>query len=154
VILAKNKKFWLNKTIFSGEFIQKLLKIFQDIKIKEDNDFQKYSNSSFDLQLQQTGTQFDAFKFIITFFLTVALRSKDRLILADYLVLIKQALNANIGLCLWLVETFSNQHFIKEFFIDCPVHDLSRFVQGMLKTAMERVYSFEKEGIAQYLACY
>jgi hypothetical protein len=84
----------------------------------------------------------------------VALRSKERLVLADYLKLIKDALNANIGLCLWLIETFSNQHFIKEFFLDCPVHDLARFVQGILRTAMERIYTFEWEGIKNFLACY
>lgn len=49
VILAKNRKFWLNRTIFSGDFIQKLLKIFQDIKIKEDNDFARYASGTFDL---------------------------------------------------------------------------------------------------------
>jgi hypothetical protein len=43
----------------------------------------------------------------------------------------------NIGLCLWLIETFSSQDFIKEFFIDCPVHDMARFTSGLLKTAME-----------------
>lgn len=81
--------------------------------------------------------EYKAFKFVISFFLTVALRSKDRSVLPDYLVTIRNALKKNIGLCLWLVETFSSQDFIKEFLLDCPVHDMSRFVAGLLKTAMQ-----------------
>jgi hypothetical protein len=87
--------------------------------------------------------QFEALKFIITFFLTIGLRSKDRSVLPDYVILIRNALKKHIGLCLWLVETFSSQDFIKEFFIDCPIHDMSRFTQGLLKTAMQQVYQNE-----------
>jgi len=45
---------------------------------------------------------------VISFFLTVALRSKERAVLPDYLGLIREALKKNIGLCLWLLETFSS----------------------------------------------
>ena len=96
----------------------------------------KYSSPSFNLQGSESLDQFEAFKFVIAFFFTVALRSKDRLVLPDYVALIRNALKSNIGLCLWLVETFSNQDFIKEFLIDCPIHDMARFTQGLLKTAM------------------
>ena len=78
----------------------------------------------------------------MTFFLTVALRSKDSrpVGLPDYVALIREALKKNIGLSLWLVETFANQDFIKEFLLDCPIHDLARFTQGLIKTAMQQVY--------------
>jgi hypothetical protein len=74
---------------------------------------------------------------VISFFLTVAIRSKERTVLPDYVALIRKALNKNIGLCLWLIETFSSHDFIKEFLIDCPVHDMCRFTSGLLKTAMK-----------------
>jgi hypothetical protein len=156
VILAKNKKFWHSKTIFSVTFIQQMYGIFKDIKVKQDQDYLKYSSPAFDLQQQLTvGSesldQFEAFKFVIAFFFTVALRSKDRTVLPDYVALIRSALKSNIGLCLWLVETFSNQDFIKEFLIDCPIHDMARFTQGLLKTAMVQVYEQEKEQIAEYI---
>lgn len=154
VILAKNKKFWLNKTIFSADFINKILRIFLDIKVKEDQDYRKYASPDFDLQKSGTNDQFEAYKFVITFFLTVALRSKERSVLVDYLKLIRDALKKNIGLCLWLLETFTSQDFIKEFLVDCPIHDLVRFTQGLLKTAMEQVYENEKDVIAQYLSSY
>ena len=86
----------------------------------------------------------------MTFFLTVALRSKERSVIPDYVALIRDALKRNIGLSLWFIETFSNQDFIKEFFIDCPIHDMARFIQGLLKTAMQQVYDREKDQIAEY----
>lgn len=49
VILAKNKKFWHSKTIFSINFIQQMYGIFKDIKVKLDQDYVKYSNPAFDL---------------------------------------------------------------------------------------------------------
>jgi len=73
---------------------------------------------------------------MVTFFLTVILRSSERAVLPDYVNIIRTALKKHIGLCLWLLETFSSPDFIKEFLIDCPVPDLARFTQGLLKTAM------------------
>ena len=57
--------------------------------------------------------------------------------MGDYVVMIRNALKKNIGLCLWLIETFSSHDFIKEFLLDCPIHDMCRFVSGLLKTAMQ-----------------
>ena len=50
VLLAKNKKFWHSKTIFSTHFIQQMYRIFKDIKVKQDQDYSKYSSPSFNLQ--------------------------------------------------------------------------------------------------------
>lgn len=50
VILAKNKKFWLSKTIFSMTFIAQMHRIFKDIRIKEDSAYDKYSSPAYDLQ--------------------------------------------------------------------------------------------------------
>ena len=107
VLLAKNKKFWHSKTIFSTHFISQMYRIFKDIKVKQDQDYSKYSSPTFNLQGSESLGQFEAFKFVIAFFFTVALRSKDRLVLPDYVALIRNALKSNIGLCLWLIETFS-----------------------------------------------
>lgn len=94
--------------------------------------------------------QFEAFKFVITFFLTISLRAKDRSALPDYVALIRDALKSNIGLCLWFLETFSSQDYIKEFFICCPIHDMARFTQGLLKTAMQQVYVHERDQISVF----
>jgi len=36
---------------------------------------------------------------------------------------------------------------IKEFLVDCPVQDMSRFVSGLLATAMQTIYSHEEQQI-------
>lgn len=150
--MAKNKKFWLNKTIFNNDFISKILRVYVDIKIKSEQDYAKFSAR--DLQATGIDEQFDAFKFVITFFLTVTIRSKERGLIQEYLKLITDALKANIGLSMWLLETFTNQEIIKEFLLDCPIHDLTRFVQGLLRVAMEEVYKHEKDAMAQYLSTF
>jgi hypothetical protein len=147
VILAKNQKFWLSKTIFSPQLIAQVYAIFKDFKVTEDNNYDRHLNPTADVE---NLPELKAFKFVISFFLTVALRSKDRTVLPDFLALIRQALKKNIGLCLWLIQVFSSQDFIKEFLIDCPVHDMARFTAGLLKTAMEQVYAKEKESMAEY----
>lgn len=148
VILAKNRKFWLSKTIFSPHFITQVLSIFKDFTFGEDKDYHKYLAGS---ASTESIPEFKAFKFVISFFLTIALRSKERGVLPDFVALIRQALTKNIGLCLWLIETFSSQDFIKEFFIDCPVHDMARFTSGLLNTAMEQVYQKEEAAMKAYI---
>jgi hypothetical protein len=68
--------------------------------------------------------------------LTVALRAQTRSAMPSFILMIRRALKANVKLSLWLLETFTNQDIIREFLVDCPVHDMARFVSGLLKTAM------------------
>ena len=65
--------------------------------------------------------------------------------------IIREALNKNVSLSVWLLESFSNQDLIKEFLIDSPIPDMKRFVAGLLKTAMQKVYGYEEENIKVYL---
>lgn len=80
------------------------------------------------------------FKFFMTFFLTTAVRAKERKSIPHFMKIIREALNLNIRLCVWFLETFSSQDIIKEFLIDCPIPDMKRFVAGLIKTAMVNVY--------------
>jgi hypothetical protein len=50
VILAKNKKFWLSQTIFSPFFISSMYNVFKDLIVVEDQDYEKYSSATFNLQ--------------------------------------------------------------------------------------------------------
>jgi len=40
---------------------------------------------------------------------------------------------------------------IKEFFVDCPIPDMSRFTSGLLKTAMQTIYDHEKKPLLDYI---
>lgn len=65
--------------------------------------------------------------------------------------MIRKALVNNVKLSLWMLEVFTSQDIIREFLIDCPVHDMARFITGLLKTAMQTVYKFEEAQIADYI---
>ena len=90
------------------------------------------------------------FKFLTTFFLTTVIRAKERKAIPHFMKIIRQALEKNISLCVWLLETFCNQNIIKEFLIDCPISDMRRFIAGLLKTAMENLYKYEINSINEY----
>ena len=103
----------------------------------------------------QTGNlgddQFEILKYIITFTLTVAFRANYRTQIPYFIKIIKRALGTNVRLALWLIEIFSNQKIIKEFFIDCTIADMARFTAGLLKTAMKNVYQHEKQSLLAYI---
>ncbi len=65
--------------------------------------------------------------------------------------MIRESLNKSVNLCIWLLESFSNQDLIKEFLIDCPIPDMKRFVAGLLRTAMKKVYKHEEAAIITYI---
>jgi hypothetical protein len=104
--------------------------------VKEDNDYRKYAEPGIDVQKHNSDSQLELLRFLATFFLTVSVRSADKSVIPNFINTIKEALKKHIGLCIWLIEIFSSQDFIKEFFIDSPVHEMTRLVQGLLKTAM------------------
>lgn len=96
-------------------------------------------------------SQLEVLKFLVTFTLTVAFRASSRTQIPYFVRMIKEALFKNMGLCLWLIETFSRQEIIKEFFIDNPISDMARFTAGLLKVAMKTLYAFEEESILKYI---
>ena len=74
-ILEKNKKFWLSKFIFNKAYIESVLSIFTSISIEEDDNYLQARQT--DLQ-SKSGSQLEIFKFLTTFFLTTAIRAKER----------------------------------------------------------------------------
>jgi len=87
---------------------------------------------------------------LTTFFLTTVIRAKERKTIPLFMKLIRPALEKNVSLCLWLLESFTNQDLIKELLIDCPIPDMKRFVAGLLNTAMTRVYQHEEKALKEY----
>lgn len=65
--------------------------------------------------------------------------------------MIRKVLQKNVACCIWLIEAMSNQDMIKEFFVECPINDMSRFMAGLMKTAMANLYVYEKEKIDAYV---
>lgn len=128
-----------------------MLQILKSFDVKEDNDYRKYAEPGIDVQKHNSDSQLELLRFLATFFLTVSVRSADKSVIPNFINTIKEALKKHIGLCIWLIEIFSSQDFIKEFFIDSPVHEMTRLVQGLLKTAMIQVYNHEHRMIEEYI---
>jgi hypothetical protein len=84
LILAKNKKFWLSKTIFSTSFIKEMLEILRTTVPSEDRDYKKYSDPSLDVQQCEPQSELESLRFLVTFFLTVAVRSAEKLNIPFY----------------------------------------------------------------------
>ena len=68
-----------------------------------------------------------------------------------YVIHLRKVLAANVGLSMWLIETISNQEYMREFIIDCPLIELSGFINSLLEVAMLTVFENEKEAISEYI---
>ena len=90
------------------------------------------------------------FRFLTTFFLTTVIRAKERKSVPQFMKIIREALQKDILLSAWLLETFSQKAVINEFLIDCLIPDMKRFVAGLIKTAMKLIYRFESEQIKNF----
>ena len=123
--------------------------MFIDVKIDQDQNYNKYA--AICLQTNETKDAFQTFKFFIAFYFAVAARSKDRSLMKKYVIHLRKVLAANVGLSMWLIETISNQEYMREFIIDCPLIELSGFINSLLEVAMLTVFENEKEAISEYI---
>ena len=76
--------------------------------------------------------------------MAVAARSKDRNLMKKYVIHLRKVLAANVGLSMWLIETISNQEYLREFIIDCPLMELSGLINSLLEVAILTVFDNEK----------
>ena len=76
--------------------------------------------------------------------MAVAARSKDRNLMKKYVIHLRKVLAANVGLSMWLIETISNQEYLREFIIDCQLMELSGLINSLLEVAMLTVFDHEK----------
>ena len=89
----------------------------------------------------------EIYKFGIIFLFTTSLRAKNRKELPKLLNHLRKGMKSNIYLNIWLLETFSNLDVIREFLVHCPVPDMRRFVAGIIKTAMQEIFPFERDEV-------
>ena len=62
--------------------------------------------------------------------------------------LLNKALLSNIDLCFWLVQFFTRENTIQEFFLDCPIVEARCLAVNLLKNALDRVCQRENVLIA------
>ena len=152
---ARNK---LRKTVLNMDFLQLVSHMILhyspesaiDYKTAKDINVQRDLNSAKDLPeaLAAYSPVMESWKFFIQFALTVLLRVKEESSVPLYQVLksLKNALSKDVGLSMWLVETFTSETVLEEFFLYCPSSSARFFVVSILLTACKVLYlAKEKE---------
>jgi hypothetical protein len=56
---------------------------------------------------------------------------------------IKKVLRADLKAAIWTLNQFSNKKIIQEFFLDCSEIDMRRFISGIVKAALIKVYEYD-----------
>lgn len=88
-------------------------------------------------------------KYVLTVFLTTLIHCENKGMVPNFVEISKAYLNKHPELSRWLLKQFSNAEILKEFLIDIPIKDMTKFVVGLLYCAMLRLYSSEKSAIAK-----
>ena len=112
-------------------------------------------HESIDLYAKYGGERVDAyeyeiFKLIATFYLTVTQRASMKEIVPESLDLIKAHLNKSQRACKWLITQFSNQELLYEMLLQCPIQDMRKLTVGILYCAMINLYEEEKDELDHY----
>jgi len=81
----------------------------------------------------------DTCKFVISFFLTVMIRSRDFAKIATCVSAIKNHLKENKNLSEWLLEVVGFKYNLKELLMDCPTNEKRRVIVGLVHTAFKMV---------------
>ena len=92
----------------------------------------------------------ESWKFFVQFVLTVLLRVRDESSVPLFQVLksLKNVLSKDVGLSMWLVDTFTEEQILEEFFVHCPTGFSRFFALSLLLTACKTLYlSKEKEAL-------
>lgn len=125
----KNIKFFPEKILLPDESI--------DI-------YQQYGGEKVDM------FEFEIFKLITTFYLTVKQRASMKENIPEILDLIKAHLNKSLKACKWLIMQFSNNVILMEMLLQCPIPDMRKLCAGLVYCAMIKIYEEEKEYLDDY----
>lgn len=79
------------------------------------------------------------FKFVMEFFLTILVRSKERFKLSEFYKFIINDLTQTQEHREWLLEVLTVPPIAKEFFLDCPVLEVRRLLVGLVKVSVRDV---------------
>lgn len=113
-VKEENEKYWRCRSSFSSEYFD----FINELTVKNDE---------------------DTFKFVISFFLTVMIRSRDFLKIATCVGAIKNHLKENKNLSEWLLELVGFKFNLKELLMDCPTNEKRRVIVGLVHTSFKIV---------------
>ena len=110
-VKVENERYWRSRNTFSPECFNFVVNLWQDF---------------------QTNEQFNEnlFKFVVNFYLTVVLRSKERSRAYELLRHVRKHITPSLAN--WVLEVFTHEAVQKELLIECMVHEARRFIVVLL----------------------
>ena len=106
--------------------------------------YQKYGGEKIDM------IEFEIFKQVATFYLTVKQRAVPKELIPEILDLVKAYLNKSIKACRWLITQFSNKEVLYENMVTCPIPDMRKLTGGLIYCAMIHLFEEEKTCLQEY----
>lgn len=113
-VKEENEKYWRCKSSFSSEYFD----FINDLSSKKDENY---------------------LKFVISFCLTVMIRSRDNSRINGCIQIIKEHLKDNRTLSDWVLEMTGFKWTLKELVMDCPVNEKRRVIVGLIHMALKQV---------------
>ena len=161
-IVEENARYKLTKAILNPHY----LRLLNFLLSKTDPCVMKDYKTAKSLNLQrnlfpdsenpeQTLTPYEValqqWKFFFTYALTSLLRVTLKSVYPETLRKLRNAAKADVGLSLWLLETFSHPLILGEFLVSCPVSGARFFVASILGAAFGTVFEYEAGRVKKYV---
>ncbi len=158
--IAKSK---IRRTVLNMDFLQFVSEIILnyspptsiDYKLSKSVDLQHDLNQlkALSSELATYAPVLESWKFFTQFVLTVLLRVRDESSVPLYQVLksLKLALGKDVGLSMWLVDTFCEEKVLEEFFLYCPSKFARFFAISLLTTACKTLYAAKEREKIQHI---
>jgi len=120
-----NQKLWRRRNAFSHEYFDFLLKLAETHE-----------------------QEVCCWKFLLSFFLTIFVRSKERYKVEEVVRAVKQGVMLQTGVAHWYLETISVEQVLKELLLDCPESAMRKLVVLIAKAAIQNAVMPHLENFA------
>ncbi len=157
-IVEENARYKLTKAVLNVSYLRLMnyliLKsepfVMRDYKAAKKLNLQRKLCFSDDLPLTPHESAMQRWKFFFTYTLTSLLRVTMKSAYPETLRQLRMAAQADVGLSLWLLDSFSQPQILNEFMVACPVA-ASRFVMAsLLSAAFDTVFRHERQRVKMY----
>ena len=99
-----------------------------------------FKNENYNLKYEENKEKFlDYFKFLITYFFNIYIRSNEKYCLGGIIELIKFCLNYNPFCSSYFIEEFMNINILTEYLVNCPIIEMKKIFVGLIFCAMINV---------------
>ncbi len=160
-IVAENARYRLTKAVLNSHYILLMNYLllhsepspFNDYKAAKKLDLQRklFVPAGEGTALTEYEESLQKWRFLFTYAFTSLLRVTMKSAYPAVLRHLRHAAKADIGISLWLLESFSHPRILSEFLIVCPVPETRFFVASLLSGAFAAVFAHERRRMRKYV---